>query len=208
MDEKRILEIVNETINEYKNTPFVKVGVSNRHAHLSREDVDLLFGEGYQLTPMKELLPGQYACKEIINIKGKKGIIEKVRVLGPERTASQIEVSLTDSFTLGEKLVVAESGDLSKAAELVLINPLNNKQITRKCAIAALRHIHLTPEFAEKYNLKDKQFVSLQFDGIRQIRFDKVLIRVSKDFYDEIHIDTDEANAGFIKNGDFGLIIS
>lgn len=207
MDRNRLKKIITETAAELERLPFVEAGVSNRHIHMSRADMDILFGAGYRLTPVKNLLPGQYASSDTVTVTGGKGRIEKVRVLGPERSETQIELSVTDGFTLGIPLPVNESGDLSGAGSVVIENPLNGARIERSCAIAALRHIHLTPEFAGRYGLSDKQYVSVEFQGRRGLVFNNVLLRVSRNFRDEMHVDTDEANAGKISTGDLGKII-
>jgi putative phosphotransacetylase len=206
----RLREAVKKAVDrymKYAGSPCVKVGVSNRHLHISREDLDELFGKGRALTPKKNLLPGQYACEETVTIKGPKGRLERVRILGPERKTTQVEVSLTDAFTLGVRVPVNESGTLAGAASVVVENPENGARIERACAIAALRHVHLSLEFAAAHGLRDKQIVSLAFEGPRALTFGGVLLRVSDEFTDEIHIDTDEANAGGIANGDWGKII-
>lgn len=207
MDVARVRKIVEKTIETFEREPFVKIGVSNRHIHISRVDLELLFGEGYELTPVKELLPGQYACSETVAVIGPKGRFERVRVLGPVRGESQLELSLTDGFVLGVTLPVNESGNLNGAAFIVVENQANGARIERRCAIAALRHVHLTPDFARRHALRDKQVVSVACDGVRAVVYDNVLLRVSKDFVDEMHIDTDEANAGGIRTGDYGKIL-
>lgn len=205
MNSESLRKIIIESIR----LPYVRVGISNRHIHMSRDDIQTLFGSGYELTPVKELLPGQYASSDFVSIIGKKGRLEKVRVLGPFRTVTQVEMTLTDSFTIGVPIPVNESGDLSGAGAIIIENPSSGARIERACAIAALRHIHLTPAFAKRHNLCDKQMVSVEFSGTgkRGIIFGGVLLRVSKDFEDEMHIDTDEANAGQISNDDIGKII-
>ncbi|MDR1377691.1 MAG: phosphate propanoyltransferase [Synergistaceae bacterium] len=207
LDSARLREAVKRAVDKYMGSPYVKVGVSNRHVHVSQEDLDTLFGKGHALTPIKNLLPGQYACDETVTIRGCKGRLERARILGPVRKETQVEISLTDSFTLGEIVPVNESGNLTGAASVVIENPENGVWIERACAIAALRHVHLSLGFAAKYGLRDKQTVSLIFEGRRPLRFGGVLLRVSSEFTDEIHIDTDEANAGGIVNGDWGKII-
>ena len=199
--------IITETITELDKIPFIPVLVSNRHVHLSAEDTALLFGDDYSLNCIKDLLPGQCACQETINVTGSKGTLEKVRVLAPARRVTQLEVSLTDSYKLGIGVPVNESGNLAGAGVVVLENPLNSSRIERKCAIAAKRHIHLSPQYALKHGLSDGQYVSIEIEGSRSIVFRDVLLRVSKDFRDEMHIDTDEANASLVKNGDIGCII-
>jgi putative phosphotransacetylase len=199
--------IITETIMEFEKIPFIPVLVSNRHIHLSAEDTALLFGDGYSLNCIKDLLPGQCACQETINVIGPKGTLEKMRVLAPVRRETQLEVSLTDSYKLGIGVPVNESGNLTDAGLVVLENPLNSSRVERKCAIAAKRHIHLSPQYAVKHGLSDGQHVSIEIEGPRSIVFRDVLLRVSKDFRDEMHIDTDEANASLVKNGYIGRII-
>jgi putative phosphotransacetylase len=207
-DPAKLREAVKRAVDKYTGSPYVKVGVSNRHIHISREDLDELFGKDRALSPRKELLPGQYACDETVTIIGRKNRLERVRILGPVRKTTQVEISLTDAFTLGVRAPVNESGNLTGAASVIIENPENGAWIERACAIAALRHVHLSLEFAAKYSLRNGQIVSLAFEGPRALTFGEVLVRVSGEFTDEIHIDTDEANAGRIKNGDFGKIIA
>jgi len=205
---ENLKHIITETIAAFDKTPFVPILVSNRHVHLSAEDTALLFGDGYSLNCIKDLLPGQCACQETINVIGPKGTLEKVRVLAPVRRETQLEVSLTDSYKLGLSIPVNESGNLAGAGVVVLENPLNSSRIERKCAIAAKRHIHLSPQYAVKHGLSDGQYVSIEIEGPRSIVFRDVLLRISRDFRDEMHIDTDEANASLVKNGDIGRIIN
>jgi putative phosphotransacetylase len=159
------------------------------------------------LTPIKELLPGQYACGETVTVIGKKSSARNVRILGPTRGQTQLEVSITDGFVLGVPTPVNESGNLSGAGSVIIENPLNGARIERTCAIAALRHIHLTVDYARKYGFEDKQFVEVEFDGRRKAKLGNVLIRVSPDFRDEMHIDTDEANAVCARDGEYARII-
>ena len=204
---ERLKLIIAETIAELESLPMIPILVSNRHIHLSEEDVNTLFGSGYQLNPTRELLPGQFACEETLTVTGKKGSLKKVRVLSPVRSETQVEISLTDNFLIGVETPVNESGNLAGAGLVTLENPLNSAQIERKCAIAAKRHIHITPDFAKKHDLKNGQIVSVEIESPRGAVLRDVLIRVSKDFREEMHIDTDEANAAMIKNGDLGCII-
>jgi putative phosphotransacetylase len=204
---ERLELIIAETIAEFDRTPYVPILVSNRHIHLSAEDLAALFGPGYKLNHIRELLPGQFACEETLTITGRSGSLKNVRVLAPVRSETQVEISLTDNFTLGVSAPVNESGNLSGAAHITLENPRNSAKVERSCAIAAKRHIHLTPAFAKKHGLKNGQVVSVEADSPRGTVFKDVLVRISKDFRDEMHIDTDEANAGMIRNGDLGLII-
>jgi putative phosphotransacetylase len=208
MDRERLKKIIVDVINEVQGAPFITTGVSNRHIHLSRADLDILYGPGYELTPVKDLQPGQYASNETVAVSGPKGKLSGVRILGPIRGLTQLEISLTDTFTLGVSCPINESGDLSGACRVQITNPVNGVLIERDCAIVAMRHIHLTPETAARHGFKDKQIVSLEYNvGGRRLVFGDVLLRVSERYADEIHIDTDEANAGAIRNGDLGLII-
>ncbi|MDR2342988.1 MAG: phosphate propanoyltransferase [Spirochaetaceae bacterium] len=209
MDRERLKRIVVDVIREMEDAPFITTGVSNRHIHLSRADMDALYGPAYQLTPVKELQPGQYASKETVAVSGPKGKFSSVRILGPVRGLTQFELSLSDTFALGVPCPVNESGNLSGAGRVRIENPASGAAIERDCAIVAMRHVHLRPETAGKYGLKDKQLVSLEYSTKgRRLVFADVLLRVSEKFVDEIHLDTDEANAGAIKNGDLGLIIA
>ena len=208
MDREQLKEIIAGVIREVQNAPFIVTGVSNRHIHLSRADLDILYGAGYELTPLRELQPGQYASSETVAVFGPKGRFSTVRILGPVRSRTQFELSLSDTFALGVPCPINESGNLSGAGRVRIENPASGAFIERDCAIVALRHVHLTPKTAAKYGLSDKQIVSLEYNtGGRRLVFGDVLLRVSEKFADEIHLDTDEANAGAIKNGDLGLIV-
>ncbi len=173
----------------------VLVETSARHVHLSQADIETLFGAGHQLTVKKMLSqPGQFACEERVDVVGPKNTIKNVSVLGPARKASQVEVSLTDARTLGISTPVRESGDLAGSAPVKLVGPAGEVELTEG-AIAAQRHVHLTPETAEKLGLKDKEIVMTKLDTPRALIFDDVVIRVSPTFADAMHIDTDESNA-------------
>jgi len=190
-----------------KEFPII-AGVSNRHVHLSREDLDLLFGNGYALTPTKDLgQPGQFACKEMVTIVGPKGSIENVRILGPERKDTQIEISLTDAFKLGVMPPVRDSGDIEGTPGITIIGP-NGKLEKEKGVIIAKRHVHMRPSDAEKFGVKDKDIVKVIVEnGDRRLIFDDVLIRVSEKYALEFHVDTDEANAALLKTGDIVYIV-
>ena len=180
----------------------VPVGISNRHIHVSDDDLITLFGEGATLTIKKDLSQkGQYAAEETVTIVGSKGKIAGVRILGPCRKQTQVEISRTDSFALGVAPPVRDSGNLVGSAALKVIGPKGEIDIPEGCIIAK-RHIHMSLEDAENTGLKDKDIVSVRVDGERGIIFNEVLIRVNKDFSLEMHIDTDEANAAALKNGD------
>ncbi|MCQ2431219.1 MAG: phosphate propanoyltransferase [Clostridia bacterium] len=180
----------------------IPVGVSNRHIHLTREHVDILFGKGYELTKLKDLSqPGQYACKEQCTLIGPSmRAIEGVRVLGPERKKSQVEISRTDSFTLKVKPPVRESGDVAGSAPVTIIGPKGIVTLDEGCIIAN-RHIHMSEEEGARYGVKDGDYVDVELNGERRSLFYDVQIRVNKDFRLEMHIDTDDANAAGVGNG-------
>ena len=178
------------------------VGVSNRHIHLSREDVETLYGRGYELTPMKDLSqPGQYACKETLTLIGPSlRPIENVRVLGPVRGKSQVEISATDSFTLKVKPPVRESGKTQGSAPIIIVGPKGVVELKEGCIIAN-RHIHMSPSDASRFGVKDCDYVTVDVEGKRRTRWFDVQVRVHKDFRLEMHVDTDDANAVGIGNG-------
>lgn len=180
----------------------VPVGVSNRHVHLSEKDLAILFGEGYQLTPMKDLSQtGQYAAEEQVTIVTKKNAIQNVRILGPVRKETQVEISRTDAFALGLKPPVRDSGSLENSAPITIVGPKGSVYIEQG-VIIAMRHIHMSPRDAEQFGVKDKDIVSVKTEGERSVIFNNCLVRVRDDFVLEFHIDTDEANAAGLNNGD------
>lgn len=181
--------------------PAIPVGISNRHVHLAQQDVEALFGKGYTLTPLKPLRqPGQFAAEECVTIVGPKGSLKNVRVLGPTRPVTQLEVSRADCFTLGIKAPVRESGQLEKAGDALLVGPKGHVDLHSQ-VICAWRHIHLSPQDARRLNVANGQKVSVRSTGERQLTFDEVVVRVRGDFALEFHIDTEEANAAGLKNG-------
>lgn len=186
----------------------IPVGISNRHIHLSREHINILFGEGYQLTPLKELSqPGQFACKEVLTIVGPSlRPIENVRVLGPERTDSQVEISRTDSYTLKVKPPVRESGKIAGSASISIIGPKGIVTLKEGCIIAN-RHIHMSTEDGKRFGVRDNSYVTVDVNSERRTRFFDVQVRVSDKFRLEMHLDTDDANAAALKNGDKVRII-
>lgn len=186
-----------------KGSLAIPVGVSNRHLHLSEADLYTLFGAGYKLTVKKELAqPGQYAAEEVVDLIGPKGTIAKVRVLGPVRRQTQIEVSKTDSFVLGLNPPVRDSGAVSGTPGLIVKGPIGQVELSEGVIIAK-RHVHCTPEEAAKLGVKDGDIVSVAVEGTdRALIFGEVLIRARHDFALEFHADTDEANAASLKNGD------
>ena len=186
----------------------VPVGISNRHIHLSDKELAILFGDGYELNPLKPLSqPGQYASEETVTIKGPKGSIDKVRVLGPTRRQTQMEVSRTDCFVLGIQPPVRDSGDIDNSAGIELIGPKGSTYIDVGVIIAQ-RHIHMHTKDAENFGLEDKDRVFVRTGGDRSVIFENVLIRVSDKFSLEFHVDTDEANAASLKNGQMVDIVS
>lgn len=187
---------VNQPSVEAKRDVYeIPVGVSNRHVHLSQADLNCLFGEGYQMTKMKDLSqPGQYACKEMVTICGPKGAIEKVRILGPVRSKTQVEVLVGDSFKLGVVSQIRLSGDLHGTPGITLIGPKGSVQTTEGL-IVAQRHIHMTPEDALHFGVHDGQVVGLQVNGSRGGIYNNVAIRANDASALECHIDTEEANA-------------
>ena len=207
---EKIAEMVKRVLLEMDGTPVEKeakaggipIGVSNRHIHLSRKDLETLFGEGYELTPMKDLSqPGQYACKELLTIIGPSmRPIENVRVLGPVRKASQVEISATDSYVLKVKPPVRESGNIKDSAPIRIVGPKGVVELSEGCIIAN-RHIHMSPEEAKEFGVTDGDYVDIDVNGKRPTRWFDVQVRVHKDFRLEMHVDTDDANAAGIGNG-------
>ena len=184
---------------------FVELEASGRHVHVTQQQAQILFGHG--LTPKRPLSqPGQYLANERVTVVTPKGEFTNVAVLGPERKEAQIEISLTDGKTLGLTPPVKLSGDIAGSPGATLIGP--NGQITLETGvIAARRHIHMTPEDAARFGVKDKQVVKLQTYTKRPLVFDDTVVRVSKDFATYVHLDYDEANACGFRPGDFGRIV-
>ena len=181
----------------------IPVGISNRHLHMKQEHINMLFGDGYQLTVLKDLSqPGQYAAKETVTIVGPLGIIQNVRILGPARPDTQVELSITDGYTLGITLPVRESGNIAGSPGLTIVGP---KGIVRleQGAICAARHIHANPAEAAKLGIKDKDIVSVKAEGERALIFNNVLVRVSDKYALDFHVDVDEANAAGLRMGDY-----
>ena len=197
-----IAAAVMKALQEQTGEGNIPVGVSNRHIHLTRQDVETLFGKGYRLTPLKDLSqPGQYACKEQLTIVGPSlRPIEKVRVLGPERKASQVEISRTDAYLLKVKPPVRESGKIAGSAPITIIGPKGVVTLREGCIIAN-RHIHMSPEDGARFGLKDNDYVTVDAFGERRTRFFDVQVRVDPNFRLEMHLDTDDANAAGLANG-------
>ena len=186
----------------------VLVETSARHIHVSQEHLNILFGEGYELTKKKDLSqPGQYACAERVDIVGPKKTLAGVSILGPVRPETQVELSLTDARSIGCVAPVRESGDIAGSGACKIVGPKGEVEITEG-VIAAMRHIHMTTADAERMGLEDKQIVSVKVesDG-RNIVFGDVVVRVSDKYALAMHIDTDESNAGGVAPGTMGTVI-
>jgi acetate kinase len=196
---------ITTVLEAQKRHPFL-VEVSAHHAHLTQEHVEALFGKGHQLTKHADLSqPGQYACKEQVTVVGPKGRIERVRVLGPTRRYTQIEIAMTEQFKLGVQPPVRESGDIADTPGCTLEGSAGSVKVG--CGvICAWRHIHMTPQDALRYGVRDKSVVRVRIDGDRELVFGDVLVRVDPSFALAMHIDTDEANAASVKTGAQGYI--
>lgn len=216
--EQIVSEVVKQVLSMYQknNHPVashtddtdIKVGVSQRHIHLSQEDLEKLFGKGYELTVLKPLMGKEYAAKEVVTLVGKSlKSIENVRVLGPVRKNTQVEISRTDTFVLKVSPPVRPSGEIKGSERLVVVGPKGAIYLDEGVIIAN-RHIHMTPETAAKYGVRDNSLVDVEIDGTKPTKFFDVQVRVRDDFNTEMHIDTDDANSAGLKNGDRVRIIS
>ncbi len=185
----------------------VSIGLSNRHLHVTQEHLDKLFGEGHKLTEFKILTqPGQYACEEKVDIVGPKGTLKGVRILGPVRSATQIEISVSDSYRLGLKVPVRDSGDIEGTPGAKVVGPKG--EVDRdKGVIVAARHIHMHPDDAKTFGVEDFQRVKVRAEGARGLVFENVLIRVAPNFALDMHIDVEEGNAAGLGNGDMVEVI-
>lgn len=203
-----VVKAINNAPKKEENDGEIKVGVSQRHIHLSREDLDTLFGKGYELTPIKNLMGKEFASKEVVTLVGKslKPIVN-VRVLGPVRKTTQVEISRTDTFVLKVNPPVRASGDVKGSERLVVVGPKGTIYL-KEGVIIANRHIHMTPETAKAYNVSDNDTVDVIIEGVKPTKFYDVQIRVRDDFNTEMHIDTDDANSSGLKNGDKVRIVS
>jgi acetate kinase len=196
---------ITRVLEAQKQQPFL-VEISAHHIHLTQEHVEALFGKGHQLTKHADLSqPGQYACKEQLTIVGPKGRIERVRILGPARKYTQVEIAMTEQFKLGIHPPIRESGDIADTPGGILESPTGSVQIDRG-VICALRHVHMSPEDALRYGVRDKSFVRVRIAGDRELIFGDVLVRVDPSFRLAMHIDTDEGNAANVKTGAQGYI--
>ena len=184
---------------------FIEMEASGRHVHVTKEQAKRLFGHG--LTPERPLSqPGQWVAKERVTVVGPKGEFQNVAVLGPERKEGQVEISLTDGRALGVKPPIRPSGDVKNSPGATLKGPCGEVNLSQG-VIAAQRHIHITPEDADRFGVMDKQIVKLQTYTTRPLVVGGVLVRVSKEFATRVHLDIDEANACGYKTGDLGRIL-
>lgn len=173
----------------------VKIGLSNKHVHLSQANLEVLFGKGHELTPTKDLVqPGQFAAEEKVDIVGPKKTLAGIRVLGPVRPETQVELALTDARTIGIKAPVRESGKLEGTPGCKLVGPCGEVELSHG-VIAALRHVHLNDDQAKEAGVKDGDWVSIKIEGERGLVFDNVLVRAGAKHEKEVHLDTDEGNA-------------
>jgi acetate kinase len=191
---------VSERLKKQKQE-WIPVEVSAHHVHLSREHVATLFGADYQLTIRSELSqPGQFACHETVDLIGPRGTVERVRILGPERRESQVEISMTEQYKLGIHPPIRESGDLEGTPGLTIRSEQRKVELARG-VICALRHIHMSPLDAMNFGLKNRDIVRVFIEGARELEFGDVVVRVSPDYALAMHLDTDEANAAGISTG-------
>lgn len=190
-----------EQINSEKENNTIKVGVSQRHIHLSQKDLEILFGKGFELTKAKTLMGREFASEQFVTLVGPSlKSIERVRVLGPVRKNTQVEISRTDTFVLKVSPPVRPSGEIEGSEKLVVVGPKGCVYL-KEGVIIANRHIHLTPEFAKENGISDNDYVDVLVEGIKPTKFFDVQVRVRDDFNVEMHIDTDDANSAGLKNG-------
>ncbi len=207
--EQQLIQLVTQAVLKELQTREnqVPVGISVRHVHLTRSDVDWLFGRNYQLTPKKALSqPGQFACEECVDVVGPKGTLTKVRILGPERSSTQVELSQTDCRTIGVKAPVRSSGDLDGTPGIELRGP-NGKIQVSKGVIIADRHIHMTPADAARFGFKNGDRVKVGIGGEKPGVMGNVLIRVSDKAALDMHVDTDDGNAFLLNQGQWLTVL-
>ncbi len=206
-DTDTVAKAVKSVIENINTDGQIKIGVSQRHIHLSQEDLETLFGKGYQLTVKKYLMGREFASNEVVTLVGPSlKAIENVRVLGPVRKNTQVEISRTDTFVLKVSPPVRPSGNVEGSEKLVIVGPCGSVYL-KEGVIIANRHIHLTPEYAAANGIKDNDYVDVEVEGIKPTRFYDVQVRVRDDFNVEMHIDTDDANSAGLKNGSKVTII-
>lgn len=185
----------------------VSIGVSNRHVHLTKEHFKILFGNDFELEKLKDInQPGQYSTTSLVTLKTEKAEIANVRILGPLRPYTQVEISKTDAYKLGLNPPVRDSGDLEGSSPITIIGPVGVVNLEEGCIIPN-RHIHILPSQVSMYELEGKDIVSVKIDGEKGGIINNVHLKVSDDAFFELHIDTDDANAHLIKNGDIGEIL-
>ena len=209
-----LVRIITQTVLDHLayqgKDPFKKlvpVAVSNRHVHLAAEDLAALFGEGYILTKARDLSqPGQFACEERVTLAGPQGVIENVRILGPVRDKTQVEIAPSDASKLGLSPPVRDSGDLAGSPGIALVGPQGALNLPEGVIIAA-RHIHMHTRDAQRFGLKDKDRVSVKIPGPRSLVFNDVLVRAGDNYKLEMHVDIDEANASLLKNNQWVEIL-
>lgn len=185
----------------------VSIGVSNRHVHLTDSDLKVLFGENFELTKVKDLnQPKQFVSDSFVTLKTDKSVINNVRVVGPTRSYTQVEISKTDAVRLGLNPPVRESGDIKDSSPITLVGPAGILKLNEGCIIAD-RHIHITSKQKELYGLSNYDKVNVVLSGIKGGMITNVSLKVSEESYFELHLDTDDANAHLVKNGDIATII-
>lgn len=185
----------------------VKLGISNRHVHLTQEDLETLFGKNYKLTKKNDLRqPGQFATVETVSLKTEKRTMENVRIIGPVRKYTQVEISKTDSYLLGLNPPIRESGDLEGNNLITIVGPMGS--VSKNCCIIANRHIHITKEQLKEYNLENIEKVSIKINGEKSGIISDVYLKESDNSALELHLDTDDANAFLLKNGDMIEVIN
>lgn len=206
----KLIEIISKTIADTlseRNSLKIPVGVSARHVHLTKEHLEILFGKNYVLKKKKELMGGQFAAEECVTIIGfKLNAIEKVRVLGPLRDKTQVEISKTDAISLGLNPPIRESGDIKGSSPITIVGPKGSISLKEGCIIAK-RHVHMSPEDSKRFKVLDNEIISVKVNGQRGGILENVQVRVDVKYTLEMHIDTDEANCMGLKSGDFVEIV-
>lgn len=191
----KVLRAQDIELESKKDDFTIPVGVSNHHVHLTEEHIAICFGKGYELTPIKDLTqPGQFACKETVTLCGPKGAIEKIRILGPARKESQVELLVSDNYKLGLNAPLRLSGEIKGSAPITVVGPKGSVYL-EEGAIVARRHIHMMPEDARRFGVSDGETVSVRVNGERGGVMDNVIIRANNTSKLDFHIDTEEANA-------------
>ncbi|WP_027415020.1 phosphate propanoyltransferase [Aneurinibacillus terranovensis] len=205
--ESIVEEVVNQLMKNHSSQKSIPIAVSARHCHLSKTDLEALFGERFELTKKADLYQlGQFAANETVTIIGTRGSIPNVRILGPTRNLTQVEISKTDAIKLGLNPPIRESGDIKGSSPITILGPKGSIYL-KEGLIIAQAHIHMNPQDADYYNVKNGEYVRISTENERPITFEKILIRVSPKYRLEMHIDTDEANACLITTGEKGNLI-